>query len=228
METMDQTRTRPHSLLDLISGLREDVRLLFKQEVRLATTELSEKASHFKRHGVLLGVGGAIGYLAFAMFLIGLGFLLALAFERLGLSAGFAAFLGFTCVGLVFGVISAILLVKAIGAFSRTSIVPEKTIETLKEMKDEGIGQNDVYRKPEGTPASRSSKIKSDIELTRSRIGYEVSGIRNRLNMVRVTNQMASQLRSHPMRSVGIGLGTGVAGFVLVRISRLIGRRRVA
>jgi ElaB/YqjD/DUF883 family membrane-anchored ribosome-binding protein len=229
METTNHTRTTPYSLLDLIAGLREDVRTLFHQEVHLAKTEISEKVVHIRRQAILLGIGGAVAYLAAAMFMIGVGYLLALGFEQLGISTGLALFLGFASLALLLGLFGGIFLMKAIKAFSRTSMMPEKTIETLKEIKEEGLGNRHVQlSKPQRVDESRSAKIRSEIENTRTRIGQEVSGIQERLRVARVTNQMASQLRSHPMRSVGIGLGTGAAGYILMRISRIVGRRRAA
>jgi ElaB/YqjD/DUF883 family membrane-anchored ribosome-binding protein len=225
METTTHTRTTPHSLLDLITGLREDVRTLFQQEANLAKTELSEKATYLGRHAIYLGIGGSVAYLALALFMIGLGYLLALAFEQLGLSTGLALFLGFSCIALVLGAVAGVFLVRALKAFSKTSLMPERTIATLKEIKQEGLGQKDFYRKQERPQESRSAEIKSDIDATRARIGYEVRGIRQRLRVARMTTQIASQLRSHPLRSVGIGLGTGAAGYVLMRITRIFGRR---
>src|SRR6478609_3950880 len=64
-KTLMHTTTYPrenHSLLGLIGGLREDVRNLFHEEVQLAKTELSEKASHFGRNAVYLAIGEAVGY----------------------------------------------------------------------------------------------------------------------------------------------------------------------
>ena len=53
-----------NSLLGLITGLREDVRTLFHEEVQLAKKEVSEKVSHFSRNSIYLAAGGVICYLA--------------------------------------------------------------------------------------------------------------------------------------------------------------------
>jgi hypothetical protein len=57
METAFRSR-QSESLIGLISGLREDVRHLFHQEVQLAKTEMAEKAKYLGRNGLYLALGG--------------------------------------------------------------------------------------------------------------------------------------------------------------------------
>jgi hypothetical protein len=219
------------SLLDLIAGLREDVRSLFHEEIQLAKTEVSEKVSFVSRNAISLAIGGVIGLLAAVMLLAALCLLAAYAFSALGLSPGISLFLGFLVIAIVSGSIGGILVAKALGRFKKESLVPEKTLQTLKDIKQGGLEQAPVkHFQPAPAPADNrnSDQIRSDVEQTRSRINREVRGIRTRLNMATAATLMVQRFSHNPVRSVGIGVGTGVAGFLLMRVARLFGRRRHA
>jgi hypothetical protein len=220
-----------HSLIGLIEGLRDDIGQLIRSEVQLAKTELSEKASLLARNGMYLGIGAAVGCLSLIFLLIGVSFLIASGFEALGLSTGIALFLGFICIAVLSGIIAGALVAKAISAFSKETLVPEKTIATLQEIKEGGIEQVPIRRAPappEPEDSRTSEQIREDVERTRGRIHEEVVGVRRRLSWAALTTQLANHVRLHPLRSVGIGLGTGLAGFVLVRVGRLFGHKRAA
>jgi hypothetical protein len=216
------------SLLDLVSGLREDVRDLFHEEIQLAKAEISEKVSYASRNGLYLAIGGFVGLLSVTLLLASFGFLLSYAFEALGLSTGIALFLGFLVVAIVSGSVGGILVAKAISAFKKESLVPEKTIQTLKDIKQGGLEQVPIkrYQPQTAAPEDRrsSEQIRSNVEETRSRIGREVHGIRTRLHMATVAAAVVGRMRRSPMRSVGIG----VAGFLALRAARLFGQRRHA
>ena len=219
------------SLFGLIAGLREDVRNLFREEVRLAKTEVSEKASRLGRNAMHLAIGGVIALLAVVCLLLAVGFIVAYGFESLGLSTGVALFLGFLIIGLVTGASGGILVGKALSSFSSESLVPEKTIETLREIKEGGAEQIPIktyHAQDQPEDIRTSEQLRQDVERTRSRIGREVRGIRTRLNFSHLARAVASRVADNPIRSVGIGIGTGLVGFVVVRIARLFGRKHAA
>jgi hypothetical protein len=226
------TRSRSgESIRGLIAGLREDVKTLFREEIRLIKTELSEKFSHFSRNAVSLAIGGVAAFLGLIWLLLSISFIIGYGFEALGLGTGVALFLGFLVPALVLGVVGGILIAKALSGFSSESIVPEKTVETLREIKNGGLEQvpittYSVETKPEDKRSSE--QIRADVERTRSRIGREVRGIRTRLNVAHVAGNVANRVVNNPVRSFSIGLGTGLMGFVILRIARLLGRRHAA
>lgn len=227
------TRAREaDSLLDLVAGLREDVRNLFHEELQLAKAEISEKVSYASRNAMYLAIGAVVALLAVTLLLASLAFLLSYAFEALGLATGVALFLGFLAVAIVSGSVGGILVAKALSAFKKESLVPEKTIQTLKDIKEGGLQQVPIKRyqpQPAAPEDNRTSEqIRSDVEQTRSRIGREVRGIQTRLHVATVVAALVNRMRHRPMRSVGIGLGTGVAGFLALRVARLFGRRHHA
>jgi hypothetical protein len=219
------------SLFDLIAGLREDVRNLFHEEVQLAKTEISEKISLLSRNSICLGIGGIVALLGLTLLLASLSFLLSYALQAVGLSTGISLFLGFLGIAIVSGSVGAILVLKALSAFKKESLVPEKTIQTLKEIKDGGLEQIPIKRYPPApapVDTRTSEQIRSDVEQTRGRINREVRGIRTRLKLATLATGVVTHVSHHPVRSVGVGLGTGVAGFLLMRMARLLGRRRHA
>jgi len=145
METYQSTRgIRPevqspsgapdgHSIADLLRELREESVTLAKQEITLAKTEMKEKAGKFGRNAAYLLVGGLIGY-AGLIFLLFAGMrLLTIGLERAGINPETALWLSPAIIGLAVILIGAILAMKAWHAISRDSLVPEKTIQSLKE-----------------------------------------------------------------------------------------------
>jgi hypothetical protein len=226
------TQTREgNSLVGLISGLREDVRNLFHEEIQLAKTEISEKAALASRNAVYLAAGAVVALLGATLLLVALSFLASVGFQALGFSAGMALFLGFLVIAIVAAAVGGILINKAISAFKKHSLVPEKTIETLKEIKEGGLEQVPIKRyqpKSISNDNRTSEQIRSDVEQTRSRIGREVRGIRTQLSLGRLATIAANRVVNNPMRTFSIGLGTGLAGYVLMRVARLFGRRHAA
>src|SRR5258706_8977010 len=123
------------SLFGLFADLKDETRTLIKEEVKLAKTEIGEKISRMGRNSVSLAVGGFVAYAGLIVFLAGLGALLGYAFQMLGLAGPLAMFLGFAIIGLIAGGIGYAFIAEAIKRFSRESVAPEKTLETLRELK---------------------------------------------------------------------------------------------
>lgn len=113
------------SLGELFSDLASDTSNLVKQEVALATTELTQKAVKVGTNVGYLVVGGAVGYAALLCFIaalvIGLGNLLG----NYWLSA--------LIVGIVITVAAVVLILSAVSALKRTTLTPTQTVETIKE-----------------------------------------------------------------------------------------------
>jgi len=128
--------TNEPNLVDLLKQLRDDTSTLVREEVALAKTEMSEKASMFSRNAAFLAVGAMIGYSALLLILLAVSSLLAELFVSMGMGQGTAGFLGLLVVGLIVGAISAALVMKGIKALKGKTLAPDKTIETLKEDKE--------------------------------------------------------------------------------------------
>jgi tetrahydromethanopterin S-methyltransferase subunit G len=113
------------SLGDLFSELTRETTMLVRQEVELAKTEMSQKASQVGKDVGFLAAGGMVAYAGFlaliAAVIIGLG--------QLGVTWWLSALL----VGLVVAAIGAYLVFQGINDLKNANLAPQKTIETLKE-----------------------------------------------------------------------------------------------
>jgi len=121
---MQQTKA-DRSLGELFSDLSRETSTLVRQEVELAKTELTQKASEVGKDIGFLAAGGAVAYA---------GFLAILAAIILGLTAlGLPAWLSALLVGVVVAGVGYFLVQRGITALKRTNLAPRQTIETLKE-----------------------------------------------------------------------------------------------
>src|SRR5947209_19717065 len=94
------TRTEDRSLSDLLSEVTGELATLFRKEVELARVETSEQVSRAAKAGAMLGAAAVIGFLT----------LILLAFAAAwGLAAVMPNGLAFLIVGVVFGIVAAIL-----------------------------------------------------------------------------------------------------------------------
>jgi hypothetical protein len=119
------TRGEERSLGELFGDLARDTGTLVRQEVDLARTELTQKASRAARDLGFLAVGGLVVYA---------GFLGLLAAAALGLvAAGLDAWVAALLVGVVVAVVGAVLVQRGLSALKREELAPRQTVETLKE-----------------------------------------------------------------------------------------------
>jgi len=124
------------SIADLIKELRDEATHLIHQEVNLAKTELSEKASFFSRQAGKVGAGGAVLAVGSLMLLTALaclvGWIFAAAWEWHTTSALAA---GYAIVGTVVAIIGYAMYQSAMIKMRREPLAPERTIQSLKDDK---------------------------------------------------------------------------------------------
>jgi len=119
--------TSERSLGELFSDLSKDTGTLVRKEVQLAKTEMSEKLTEVGKNVGFLVIGGAIAYASL---------LFVLAALAVGLAGIMTPWLAVLIVGLIVGLVAFALVQKGLSALRQTSLVPQKTIETLKEDKE--------------------------------------------------------------------------------------------
>ncbi len=125
---------RSESFAQLLKDLRDETTLLMRQEIALAKTEMMEKIVRILRNFgyVIAGV---------VVLFVGLIFLLqsATAGAALGLvAAGLeqqAIWLAPLIIGLVVAIAGAVAAKKGLATLKRESLVPEKTVSSLKQDK---------------------------------------------------------------------------------------------
>ena len=125
MQGRDQGRDE-RSLGELFAELAQETSTLVRQEVNLAKTEITHKASRAGRHVGILAAGGAVAYAGLLAILAGIIALLNLVMP-LWVSA--------VLVGVVVGVVGYVLVRRALEALRREDFAPRETMETLKEDK---------------------------------------------------------------------------------------------
>lgn len=112
------------SLGELFSGLTTEAATLIRQEIALAQTEMTQKATKLGTNVGFLVVGGAIGYAAL---------LAILAAVIIGLANVLPLWGAALLVGVVVGIIAAILISMALKNLKNTDLKPKETIASVKE-----------------------------------------------------------------------------------------------
>ena len=150
--------------------------------------------------------------------LIGLGAIVAYAFEALGLSTTMSHFLGWTIIGLLVAGTGGAFIMKALKGFKEQSFVPEKTIDTLRQAKgqDETISpeHEPAAAHPVPEPKLSSDTIKSNIEVTQSVIEETSEEIAHRMSPHYMGEVVKNHVRTHPVQTSLIGVGTGLVGYL--------------
>jgi len=123
---MQQPQAKPdRSLGELFGDLTKDTATLVRQEVQLATAEMTQKAGAVGKDVGFLAIGGAVAYAGLLAIIAAIIILLA----TIGLPWWLAALL----VGLVVAGIGYFLIQQGLTALRRTNLAPRQTMQTLKE-----------------------------------------------------------------------------------------------
>lgn len=206
------------SLATLFSSLAGDTKNLIRQEVQLAKTELSEKLSKMGKNAAMLAVGGFVAYAGAIVFLIGLGWLLGWAMEKAGLEASLARFIGLAAMGLVVAVVGYIILNKALKALSGESLAPEKTIQTLQELKgtpDAAALESNLEE--EFHEELTSDEMQARVEATETRMGDTLEELGYRFSPQHMKEQVKETICANPYRAGLVAMGCGLASGLFIR-----------
>lgn len=115
------------SLGDLFAELSRETSTLMRQEIALAKTELSQKATNAAKDIAYIAAGGAIAYIG----------AIVLAFAAVyALAELIWPWLAALIVGAVIAGIGAYLAQRGIKKLKQMSFVPQQTVESLKEDKE--------------------------------------------------------------------------------------------
>lgn len=117
---------------ELLSELRDESVLLFRKEVALAKTEMTEKISKAGRNIGYLAGGGLVLYAGLLLVFSAISIAIALGMVAGGAGAA-SWWIAPLIVGIVIAGIGLGLAMKALNTLKNTSLAPEKTLETLKE-----------------------------------------------------------------------------------------------
>jgi len=132
---MNQGSQSSRSIAGLLHTLRDETTTLLQQEVKLATAEVSERATEFGKNALRVAIGGFVLYAGAIVFLFSLGDLVSVGLIQAGLSESAASWLGRALVGGIVGLIGWLMVAKAKKALSPENLVPEGSIRSLKKEK---------------------------------------------------------------------------------------------
>jgi hypothetical protein len=113
------------SLGELFSELARETGTLVRQEVELAKTEMTQKATRVGKDIGFLVAGGAVAYAGF----LGILAAIAIGLGQLGVPWWLAALL----VGVVVAAVGAFLVQRGLSALRQESLAPQRTVTTIKE-----------------------------------------------------------------------------------------------
>jgi len=206
------------SVFGLADQFRQEVAALVKDEAQLAKVEFGEKVAVLKRDVLAVAIGTFVSFAGLVLLSLALGRLLAQAFLGLGWSRELANFVGITTAGLVIALIGLLFLLKAIKTISHSSLKPERTMETLRDLRGKPEPAAPEIKAPE-PPQPSKEELAARIQATRSQLKETVHRARKRLAITSAATVVGRGVRRHPMRMLVIGAGAGLA-------SRLLKRRR--
>jgi hypothetical protein len=112
------------SVGELFTELANETGTLIRQEMALATTEMTGKLTRAGKNAGFIAAGGMVAFAAF---------LTLLAAIVAGLSYLMPVWLSALIVALVVGAVGFYLISSSIAALKRTSLAPNETVTTLKE-----------------------------------------------------------------------------------------------
>ncbi|HEX3625499.1 MAG TPA: phage holin family protein [Verrucomicrobiae bacterium] len=206
------------SIHDLVADIKDNLTTFIREEIELVKKEMSEKASTYVRNGVKLAVGGFIAYAGLIVFLAGIGLIIGFGFERLGLDPVLAVFIGLAIVGLLAGAIGAFMVLHGIKVISATPPMPEKTIDTFRQIGSGADGRG--FETPKTKP-SRTEDPRSAAELHKSVIGT-AEELASKLSPRDLRKRAVRHMKEHPMAWGVTALG-GAA--TLATGAALLGRK---
>jgi hypothetical protein len=123
------------SIGQLLKELRDETTTLLRQEVDLAKTEMSEKASRVGSNLGSLAMGGGVAFLGALALLAAVVYGLTSILNQF-MSVGVAIWLAPLIVGAALAAIGYSLVQKALATLRQESLTPRKTTETLQENKE--------------------------------------------------------------------------------------------
>jgi len=126
---------RDESLPSLFSRLGDDVVQLFDTKLSLLKVEVKEEVNEYARDGIMIGVGGIIAAIGFALLNVALAFGISTLFANADLSQPAKYAIGFVVAGVLYLIIGAIIISTMKNRLAKQSLVPDRTVEELRKDK---------------------------------------------------------------------------------------------
>jgi uncharacterized membrane protein YqjE len=130
-----ETNTSDESLPSLFSRLGDDVMQLFDTKMSLLKVEIKEEATEYARDGVMIGAGGIIAAIGFALLNVALAFGISTLFANTELSQAAKYAIGFLSAGVLYLIIGSIIMMTMKNRLAKQSLVPGRTVAELRKDK---------------------------------------------------------------------------------------------
>lgn len=121
---MMQARREERSLGELFTELTQEISNLFRQEVALAKTEMTQKASKAGKDVGFIAAGGAVAFV---------GFMALVTAAIAALASALPLWLSALIVGVIVAIVGYVFVQRGMSALKTMNMAPEQTIDTLKE-----------------------------------------------------------------------------------------------
>lgn len=123
------------SLPTLFSRLGDDVMQLLDTKLSLLKVEIKEEANAYARGGIMIGVGGIIAAIGFALLNVALAFGISTLFAETNFSQPARYAIGFVTAGLLYLIVGTILISAMKKKLAKQTLVPDRTVEELRKDK---------------------------------------------------------------------------------------------
>lgn len=213
-------RYKSERLFSLVGDLQNDVKKLVRKEIDLAKVELGENFSALGRNAGLAAAGGVLTLIAAFMLLLGIGAIIAHLLQQAGLSPGTSYFLAYMSLSLVLGGIGYFLIRKALDAFSRISLSPDKALAGAMAAEPVPIEIRRAItqiEKETKEPRRSSAELQTEVIAARSRMDNEMFELRSRLTPGYMLRSIFAGIKHHPTRALLIGASTGFGSYLVWR-----------
>ena len=213
---------------DLVGGLQGDVKNLIKKEIDLAKAEMGEKCSALGRNAAFAAAGGVLALFALFLLLLGIGAIIARLLQMTDLSPGTAYFVSYMGLALVLGGVGYALIHKAMNAFGKFSLSPDKALAGAKGAEPVPIEIRKAIDDQEVKETRRSSDdLQTEVIAARTRMDSEMSELKSRLTPGYLIRSLFAGIKHHPTRAILIGASTGLSGYLYWRNRHLAEVKRV-
>ncbi|HKB66761.1 MAG TPA: phage holin family protein [Pyrinomonadaceae bacterium] len=130
-----ETEKSDESLPSLFGRLGDDVMQLFDTKMSLLKVEIKEEASEYARDGVMIGAGGIIAAVGFALLNVALAFGISTLFANTDLSQAAKYAIGFLSAGVLYLIIGSVIIMTMKNRLAKQSLVPDRTVAELRKDK---------------------------------------------------------------------------------------------
>ncbi|HEV7799024.1 MAG TPA: phage holin family protein [Pyrinomonadaceae bacterium] len=129
------TQKADESLPTLLSRLGDDIMQLFDTKLSLLKVELKEEVNEYARDGIMIGVGGIIAAIGFALLNVALAFGISTLFANADLSQPAKYAIGFVAAGVLYLIVGTVIISTMKNRLAKQSLVPDRTVEELRKDK---------------------------------------------------------------------------------------------